>query len=175
MGRRRDRFKKDIFFVEVRPRQYTLDSGFLTFDRWIKEAGFDAPNLDHLKRIKKPGPNGLPTLLLTDSPSPPTIPSDFPLSEVYQLDVPELVALTPASLKHKMKIWPTNYAPRRKGEPEPWTRAMVAWAWDAVEVLRKEAKKAIDAGEVKVLVLSLSKTILRLALASDSVLRSFSV
>ena len=30
------------------------------------------------------------------------------------------------------------YTPRRKDEPEPWTRRKVAWVWDAM-------KRAVDA------------------------------
>lgn len=66
----------------------------------------------------------------------------------YVVNVPASAALTPESLKLKSAIWPTIYAPKRKWEPEPWSRAKLAWAWDAVQVLLAEASRANEAGEV---------------------------
>lgn len=103
----------------------------------------------HLKRIRRAGP--VSSLLLTASAEAPPIPQTFDLPEPYQADVPESVALTPKSLKLKLQIWPTVYAPRRKGEPEPWTRAKAAWAWEAVEFLKAEARVAAENEEVGLL------------------------
>ena len=119
--------------------------------RWIKTAGLESPDLAHLKRIRRAEP--VSSLLLSASMAPPPIPGDFGLPEPYQVDVPESVALTPKSLNLKSQIWPTVYAPRRKGEPEPWTRAKAAWAWEAVEVLKSEARQASETGEVPISVL----------------------
>ncbi|KAL5501410.1 TAD3 [Sanghuangporus vaninii] len=117
--------------------------------KWIKAAGLETPDLVHLKRIRRAGP--VSSLLLSASVAPPIIPEDFHLSEPYQVDVPESVALTSKSLKLKTQIWPTVFAPRRKGEPEPWCRAKAAWAWEAVEVLKSEARQASKAGELPII------------------------
>jgi tRNA-specific adenosine deaminase 3 len=101
-----------------------------------------------LKRIRRLEGNA--TLLLSLE-EPPVIPAEFDLAEPYCTEVPESVALTPTSLKRKSKIWPTVYAPRRKGEPEAWTRARAAWAWDAVRVLQQEARNAMPSIDVRVL------------------------
>lgn len=48
------------------------------------------------------------------------------------------------------------YAPRRKGEIEPWSREKLRWAWDAVRFTLREALSARRAGEVMPAFLSLS-------------------
>ncbi len=42
----------------------------------------------------------------------------------------------------KSALWPTTYTPRRKDEPEPWTRGKLKWAWDAVKSAVDEALRA---------------------------------
>ncbi|KAI5120772.1 hypothetical protein M0805_004735 [Coniferiporia weirii] len=116
--------------------------------KWVKVAGLETPDLIHLKRIRRT--DSASTLLLAGSEFPPSIPEDLGLPQPYQINVPVTVALTPKSLKLKLRIWPTVYAPRRKGEPEPWSRAKAAWAWEAVETLKTEANKAAAHGELPV-------------------------
>lgn len=90
------------------------------------------------------------TLLLckwSDSPAPP-IPAQFSLPPPYTVCVPETVALSLTALRLKAAMWPTVYAPRRKGEPEPWSRGKAAWAWEAVEAMKAEARRARKDGEV---------------------------
>ena len=76
----------------------------------------------------------------------PTLPSDLPTP--YQLPVPRSAALTPASLALKNTFWPTVFAPRRKGEPEDWTRARAHWACTAMTRVLQEAHAARATGEV---------------------------
>ncbi|KAH8108710.1 hypothetical protein DFH11DRAFT_1516492 [Phellopilus nigrolimitatus] len=116
--------------------------------RWIKEKGFETPDLLHLKRIRRADVSS--TLLLTCSSLPPPIPEDLSLPLPYQVDVPETAALTPKSLKLKLQLWPTVYTPKRKGEPESWSRAKAAWAWEAVEVLKAEAERVGKIGELPI-------------------------
>ncbi|THH09518.1 hypothetical protein EW145_g1933 [Phellinidium pouzarii] len=117
--------------------------------KWVKDACLETPDLVHLKRVRRRG--SISALLLTGSASPPSIPATLALSQLYQTDVPETVASTPKSFKLKMQIWPTVYAPKRKGEPEPWSRAKAAWAWDAVKTLRAEAKRIAACGELPII------------------------
>ena len=112
----------------------------LIYSRWVKSAGLETPELEHLKRIRRAGL--VPSLLLTASEIAPAVPEEFGLPEPYRIDVPESVALTSKSLSLKTQIWPTVYAPRRKNASEPWSKAKAAWAWEAVEVLKTEAQKA---------------------------------
>lgn len=84
----------------------------------------------------------------------PPVPEGFDVSEPYRVDVPESVALTPLSLQLKTQIWPTVYAPRRKWEPEPWSRGKAAWAWEIVQILKAEARQAAENGEVSSLEVS---------------------
>ena len=91
------------------------------------------------------------TILLTfasTSPDPPVLPDGAGLPEPYLVDVPRSAALTLISLKHKTAYWPTVYAPRRKGEPEVWSRAKVKWAYEAMREVVREAKRAGAQGEV---------------------------
>ncbi|EJC98874.1 uncharacterized protein FOMMEDRAFT_128553 [Fomitiporia mediterranea MF3/22] len=117
--------------------------------KWVKIAGLETPDLAHLKRIRRAGT--ISSLLLSSSEQAPAIPESYDLPKPYQVDVPELVALTPKSLKLKAEIWPTVYAPRRKGEPEPWSQAKTAWAWDAMQVLKDEARMAEKEGELPII------------------------
>jgi len=89
------------------------------------------------------------TLLLTStSPTVPSLPPDLDLAPPYQLAVPRSAALTPTSLALKNALWPTVYAPRRKGEPEDWSRARARWACAAMARVLEEARAARAAGEV---------------------------
>lgn len=53
------------------------------------------------------------------------------------------------SLALKSTLWPTVYAPCRKGDIEPWSKGKVRWAEQAVSTLLEAASKAPSAGEVK--------------------------
>jgi hypothetical protein len=90
------------------------------------------------------------TLLLTStSPTVPELPLILDLSPPYQLPVPRSAALTPASLALKNALWPTVFAPRRKGEPGDWSRARAQWAGAAMLHVVEEARAARAAGEVR--------------------------
>ena len=112
----------------------------------MKKAGLETPDLEHLRRIRRTEGNG--QLLLTMALSPPELPAELHLPAPYTFEIPVSAALTPETLKLKSAIWPTIYSPRRKWEPEPWSRAKVAWAWDAVQTLLAEASRAKKDGEV---------------------------
>ena len=93
------------------------------------------------------------TLLLTTSPTvPELVPEldlDLDLAPPYRLTVPRSAALTPTSLALKNALWPTVFAPRRKGEPEDWSRARAQWACAAMLRVVDEARAARAAGEVR--------------------------
>lgn len=118
--------------------------------RWLKQANLDVPALSHLKRIRKDLQSGATTLLISILSDPPTLPSDtgFVLPPPYQITVPRTAALTPNSLKLKTALWPTIFTPRRKGEPENWSRGKLRWAQRAMRVVVSEALKAQNQGEV---------------------------
>ena len=113
----------------------------------MKSEGLETPDLSHLKRVRRQGL--ISTLLLTASSPAPPIPDTLNLPVPYQLDVPMAPALTMKALKLKTQLWPTVYAPRRKHEAEPWSRARVAWAWEAVQRLKAAAEAAEEVGEVR--------------------------
>lgn len=127
--------------------------------RWLKSSGLESPDLSHLKRIRKQ--NEITTLLLcvSLSPTPPPLPTDLGLTATYTVPVPATVALTMTSLQLKSSLWPTTYAPRRKGEMEPWTRGRARWAWDAMRVVLGVAGRAKAEGEVSWFELHPKKTI----------------
>ena len=79
----------------------------------------------------------------------PILDLDLDLSPPYQLTVPRSAALTPTSLALKNALWPTVFAPRRKGEPEDWSRARAQWACAAMLRVVEEARAARAAGEVR--------------------------
>ena len=118
------------------------------FLRWHRSSGLDTPTLAHLKRVRKSPTAAHSSMLLTASQTAPTPPTDLP--PPYQLPVPRSAALTPASLALKNTFWPTVFAPRRKGEPEDWTRARAHWACAAMARVVQEAHAARAAGEVRV-------------------------
>ncbi|KAF9565707.1 hypothetical protein CPC08DRAFT_683412 [Agrocybe pediades] len=106
-----------------------------TLLKWIKQTGLDGPEMGHLKRIRKK--RSSTSLVLSTSSEPPELPAELDLPAPYQLPVPTSSALTLPSLNLKSALWPTTYTPRRKDEPEPWTRDKLRWAWNAM-------KKTVD-------------------------------
>ncbi|PPQ89643.1 hypothetical protein CVT25_013830 [Psilocybe cyanescens] len=111
-----------------------------TLLKWLKQAGLEGPELGHLKRIRKD--RGATSLLLSTASGPPQLPEDLDLPDPYLLSVPISSALTLPSLNLKSALWPTMYTPRRKDEPEPWTRRKLRWAWDA---MKRAVETAIEA------------------------------
>ena len=79
----------------------------------------------------------------------PELDLDLDLAPPYRLTVPRSAALTPTSLALKNALWPTVFAPRRKGEPEDWSRARAQWACAAMLRVVDEARAARAAGEVR--------------------------
>ncbi|KAJ8474170.1 hypothetical protein ONZ51_g7383 [Trametes cubensis] len=58
---------------------------------------------------------------------------------------------TMAHLKRlKSALWPTIYAPRKKYEPEPWSRGKVRWACEAMKEVVKAARAAGEKGELPI-------------------------
>ncbi|PBK97825.1 hypothetical protein ARMGADRAFT_1076281 [Armillaria gallica] len=94
--------------------------------------------------------DGRTRLLLTALPTCPSPPTDFNLPDPIQLTVPTSAALTPTSLALKSSYWPTIYAPRRKGETEPWSQGKVAWARDAMSLTVAVALRAQENGELPI-------------------------
>jgi tRNA-specific adenosine deaminase 3 len=118
----------------------------LNRQRWLKQSGSETAEIAHLKRIRKR--SEITSLLLSITPTPPELPPDLGLPAPYTLDVPRTAALTPTSLSLKSSLWPTVFAPRRKGESEPWTRGRTRWARDALQIVTQEAANALADGEV---------------------------
>lgn len=117
--------------------------------KWLKCSGLDIEALSHLKRIRRQEQTS--TLLLGSSLRPPVLPSNVALGTPYQLPVPCNPALTQTSLHLKNTFWPTILAPRRKWEPEKWTRRKLIWAHDAVNVLKKESHEiTASSGELPI-------------------------
>src|SRR5262245_7732112 len=112
----------------------------------MKQNGLESSDLGHLKRIRKQ--ENVSTMLLSTSTDPPELPDDMTLSKLYTVSVPRTVALTRTSLNLKNSFWPTVFAPKRKGEPEPWSSEKVNWARDAMRTLLEEARGAITQGDV---------------------------
>ncbi|KDR82703.1 hypothetical protein GALMADRAFT_88274 [Galerina marginata CBS 339.88] len=111
-----------------------------TLLKWLKQAGLEGPELGHLKRVRRRGENM--SLLLSTTSEPPQLPQDLNLPAPYLIPVPVSSALTLPSLSLKSALWPTMYTPRRKDEPEPWTRGKTRWAWNA---MKRAADMAIKA------------------------------
>lgn len=114
--------------------------------RWLKQTGLEDPSLGHLKRIRKQ--DDRTTLLLCVDPVPPDLPSELELPDPFQVPVPSSAALTLTSLSLKTTFWPTFYAPKRKGETEPWSHGKVKWAQHAMGIVITESRKAQADGEV---------------------------
>lgn len=111
--------------------------------RWLKRSGLDGPELGHLKRIRKHKDSVTTTLLLCPSSiAEPEPPSELELPPPYIISVPSSSALTPTSLALKSSLWPTMFTPRRKDEPERWTRGKLRWAWDAMQRTLTAASRA---------------------------------
>ncbi|KAJ7644063.1 cytidine deaminase-like protein [Roridomyces roridus] len=91
--------------------------------KWLKHSEVDADELGHLKRVRKQGETS--TFLLNVSPEAPALPQDIQLSEPFLVKVPSSAALTTTSLAFKNVLWPTTYAPRRKGEADDWSMGKV--------------------------------------------------
>ena len=116
-------------------------------DRWLKQSGFDGPELGHLKRIRRSEGQVSMLINIADSDTPPTPPEELSLRIPYQIAVPSSSAFTPVSLALKSAIWPTVFTPRRKDEPEPWTRSKLRWAWEAMKMTTDAAKIAAKASK----------------------------
>ncbi|KAJ7147514.1 hypothetical protein C8R43DRAFT_1088552 [Mycena crocata] len=118
--------------------------------KWLRRSELDADELGHLKRVRKR--DNKSTFLLTVAPVPPSLPQDLSISDPFLVTVPASVALTPTSLNLKSLLWPTIYAPRRKGEVEDWSQGKARWAWEAMHVVVQEALQWQNKGEVWFLV-----------------------
>ncbi|KAJ7069863.1 cytidine deaminase-like protein [Mycena amicta] len=117
--------------------------------KWLHQSGLDTPELGHLKRVRKT--TDTTTFLLTLEPNVPLLPPDIALPHPpRQIPVPASTALTLSSLALKNALWPTTYAPRRKGQVEDWPQAKVRWAWDSINTVVDHALKAKDAGELPI-------------------------
>ncbi|KAI1797052.1 hypothetical protein LXA43DRAFT_985739 [Ganoderma leucocontextum] len=122
-----------------------------TMLKWLKQSGLDTPSTAHLKRIRKIDDRMSMVLALTcEHPQPPKLPEHVELPTPYVLTVPRTAALTMTSLKLKSTLWPTIYAPRKKFEPESWSRGKVRWACEAMKLAVKEAREAGQRGEVPI-------------------------
>ncbi|KAJ3505047.1 hypothetical protein NLJ89_g7617 [Agrocybe chaxingu] len=111
-----------------------------TLLKWLKQVGLDGLELSHLKRIRKTRDTS--SLLLGTTSELPPLPANLDLPAPYMLPVPASSALTMPSLDLKSALWPTMYTPKRKDEPEPWTRGKLRWAWD---VMKRTVDAAITA------------------------------
>jgi len=116
--------------------------------RWLRRSELDASELGYLKRVRKQGDKS--TFLLSVSPEPPSLPQDINLSDPFLITVPASAAVTPTSLSLKTLLWPTIYAPRRKGEVEDWSQGKARWAWEAMRVVVQEALRWRDKGELPI-------------------------
>ncbi|KAJ3788392.1 cytidine deaminase-like protein [Lentinula aff. detonsa] len=119
-----------------------------TLLKWLKGYGLDDPNLGHLKTVRKK--DDRTTLLLSIDPTPPQLPVELELASPFQIPVPSSPAVTLTSLSLKSALWPTFYAPKRKGEIETWSCGRVAWAREAMEVVITEALKSQSEGELPI-------------------------
>ncbi|KAJ6619511.1 cytidine deaminase-like protein [Mycena sp. CBHHK59/15] len=116
--------------------------------KWLRQNELDEAELGHLKRVRKQGDKS--TFLLTASPVPPSLPPNILLPDPFLATVPSSVALTPSSLSLKSLLWPTVYAPRRKGEVEDWSQGKARWAWEAMHVAVREALRSRAEGELPI-------------------------
>ena len=129
----------------------SLSNSSAFVSRWLKQSSLETPSLSHLKRVRRPRGESTSTLLLapvSDWPIAPELPPGADLPTPYIIDVPRSAALTQKALQLKCSFWPTIYAPRKKFEPEPWTRGRLRWACEAVRRVVKEAEAAKSQGEV---------------------------
>ncbi|KAH9890049.1 hypothetical protein C8Q73DRAFT_149153 [Cubamyces lactineus] len=138
--------KEDAWVVDLPDPKYTA-----TMLKWLKQTGFDTPSMAHLKRVRKLGGKMSMVLIFRhEHPEPPALPEDINLPPPYITPVPKAAALTMTSLKLKSILWPTIYAPRKKYEPEPWSRGKVRWACEAMKQVVKAARAAGEKGELPI-------------------------
>ncbi|KAJ7459772.1 cytidine deaminase-like protein [Mycena latifolia] len=116
--------------------------------KWLRRSELDTSELGHLKRVRKLGEKS--TFLLSVSPLPPTLPQDISLPDPFLVTVPSSVAVTLTSLTVKSSLWPTVYAPRRKGEVEDWSQGKARWAWEAMHLVVQEALRCRDKAELPI-------------------------
>ncbi|KAJ6557398.1 cytidine deaminase-like protein, partial [Mycena vulgaris] len=116
--------------------------------KWLRHSELNADELGHLKRVRKQGEKS--TFLLGVSPLPPSLPQDISLPDPFLVTVPASVAVSHTSLLLKSSLWPTIYAPRRKGEVEDWSQGKARWAWEAMHAVVQEALRWRDKGELPV-------------------------
>ena len=136
--------------VSLKTALHTLTNFSSIRLRWLKQSGLDTPSMAHLKRIRKIDATMSMVLCMTrEQPRPPTFPESIALPPPYVVTVPKTAALTMTSLKLKSSLWPTIYAPRKKFEPEPWSRGKVNWACEAMRQVIKQAREAGEKGEVR--------------------------
>lgn len=112
----------------------------------MKTSGLESPELGHLKRVRNK--EGISSLLLCTSSDPPPLPKDLNLPEPYTIAVPCSAGLTITSVQLKSSLWPTTYAPRRRGETEPWSRGKTRWVWESMKHAVDVAVKGKANGEV---------------------------
>ncbi|KAI0669195.1 cytidine deaminase-like protein [Trametes maxima] len=138
--------KEDAWVVDLpEPRQAAI------MLKWLKQTAFDIPSMAHLKRIRKLDNKMSMILIVTrEHPTAPTLPENVELSAPYIVTVPKTAALTTTSLKLKSSLWPTIYAPRKKFEPEPWSRGKVQWACEAMKEVVERAQFAGRNGELPI-------------------------
>ncbi|KIY71723.1 cytidine deaminase-like protein [Cylindrobasidium torrendii FP15055 ss-10] len=115
---------------------------------WLKKTGLDDGTLGHLKRVQKS--EGQTRFLITHLPTCPPLPVNLSLGKPYTIRVPSSPALTQTSLALKSSLWPTVYAPKRKGETEPWSRRKVSWARQAMMHAIGDARKARVSGDIPI-------------------------
>ncbi|KAJ8481148.1 hypothetical protein ONZ51_g6201 [Trametes cubensis] len=138
--------KEEAWAVDLPDPKYTA-----TMLKWLKQSGFDTPTMAHLKRVRKlDGKMSMVLIFKHEHPEPPTLPEDIDLPPPYITAVPKTAALTMTSLKLKSALWPTIYAPRKKYEPEPWSRGKVRWACEAMKEVVKAARAAGEKGELPI-------------------------
>ncbi|KAI0755242.1 hypothetical protein C8Q80DRAFT_1266723 [Daedaleopsis nitida] len=119
--------------------------------KWMKQSGLDTPSMAHLKRIRKhDGKMSMVLILTREQRNAPTFPENIELPPPYVVPVPKTAALTMPSLMLKSSLWPTIYAPRKKFEPERWTRDRVRWACEAMKQVVRKAQGASRAGELPI-------------------------
>jgi tRNA-specific adenosine deaminase 3 len=128
--------------------------------KWVQQQtpSSNSDPLAHLKRVRKDQSTGLTSVVISPAApsvsdtdvSAPQLPLDIPLPDPYTTLVPALPALTMTSLLLKNTLWPTVYAPRRKNEPEAWTRGRIAWACSAIRELVQIAAQAKASGNLPI-------------------------
>ncbi|KAG9315928.1 hypothetical protein JVU11DRAFT_3579 [Chiua virens] len=132
---------QDIELVQAWVVDIPDQTHIATMLRWLKQAGSRQGR--SIASQTHPETRPFHTLLLDTSSAPPSLPPSPPLDPPYQLPVPCHPARTPTSLSLKNTFWPTVFAPKRKWELEPWTRAKVRWASEAIHHLKHAHAEAV--------------------------------